>query len=378
MEETIVRWVLSRESGYLQKLLSQKLIKKLGSELTTSFGRIDLAYRTEDSDILLIELETEINSDAKLRHAMEQVKHYSRFAGGCTPSRIKVVLLYAKEGTPNKYRTIIESNARNAGVQTFTYSMLKVKQLYDRHLARITLNSGAALSRAVALGVSSLSWLNKIMGVFAQNRTQKIPWSDLMEHFNSRTNFYVLKRLAEDFELIAKYRRGRKSYLKLTVYGERYIEAVPEVSLPGYLKSESDTQTGMHLLTPVEHRRLIIEILLNNNFTKTKINIFQFLRYINVTAGEILPKRSTKISPDELQYLNNFFGSSYNVRTLKAHFQQLYKYCHELGLMERISCRSANYDKAILTSLGSRVLMCFELNLHIARERHQIPLQIVA
>jgi hypothetical protein len=69
-------------------------------------------------------------------------------------------------------------------------------------------------------------------------------------------------------------------------------------------------------------------------------------------------------------------GSSYNLETLKSHFMQLYKYSNELGMLERISCRGENYDKAMLTSLGSRVLFCFELNLQLARERHQIPLQI--
>ncbi|UCH89738.1 MAG: hypothetical protein JSV49_03560 [Thermoplasmata archaeon] len=376
MEETLVQWTLTRETGYLQKLLSEELTKQLGTELTTSFGRIDLAYKTKRGDIILIELETSIDSDAKLNHALEQVQRYSKFASDSTPSKVLVVLLYALEGTPERYQKIITRTAGEYGVRPISYSILKIKQLYDRHLARITLNSGAALSRAVTLGVSSLTWLNKIMVLYARRNVNQIAWKDVMKNFNSRTNFYVLKRLAEDFELISRFRSKRTNYLRLTSYGERYVAIMPEdegsQSPPGPLAQD----TSPHLLTPLEHRRLIIEILLNNNFTKTKINIFQFLRYINVTGGELLPKARTLISPDELQYLNNFFGSSYNLQTLKAHFRQLYKYCHELGLIERILCKNANYDKAVLTSLGSRVLTCFELNLHIARERHQIPLQI--
>jgi hypothetical protein len=376
MEETQVRWVLSRESKYLQKLISHNLTKQIGSELTTTYGRIDLAYRTEQGDILLIELETAIDSEAKLRHALEQVQHYSKFACDSTPSKVRVLLLYAAEGTPDKYHRIIKATADESGIQAHSYSMLKLKRLYDSHLERITLNSGAALSRAVALGVSSLTWLNKIMYVFAQKREKKIRWSELMTNFNSKTNFYVLKRLAEDFELIEKFRFKKTNYLRLTGLGERYVDAIPDGGLPQYLFQDTEVDHCSHLMAPLEHRRLLIEILLNNNFTKTKVNIFHFLRYINMTAGELLPKSSTVISPDELQYLNKFLGASYNIQTLKGHFQQLFKYCYELGLIERIRCRGANYDKAILTSLGSRVLTCFELNLHIARERHQIPLQI--
>ena len=163
MDETLVRWVLTRELGYLQKLLSMKLTKQLGTELTTSFGRLDMAYRTGEGGIVLIELETAIDSEAKLGHALEQVSRYSSFAAGSTPSKVCVILLYAEEGTPEKYKRTIDKGARKAGVEPYRYSMLKIKQLYDRHMMRITLNSGAALSRSVTLGVSSLSWLGKIM-----------------------------------------------------------------------------------------------------------------------------------------------------------------------------------------------------------------------
>lgn len=376
MEENLVRWVLSREYGYLQKLLNVKLTRVLGAELTTPFGRVDLAFRTDSGDIILIELETIIDSDAKLQHTMEQIERYSKFAGDSTPSSISVLLLYADEGTPEKFKTIIEKEAKKFGVKTFRYSSIKIKQLYDRHTTRIILNSGTALSRSLALGVSSLSWLNKIMEVFANRKTDNIEWDELKQEFNSKTNFYVLKRLAEDFELISKNRSRRKNYLRLTDYGSRYVDIMDQDGLPDYLTASEEDRADTPLLAPLYLRRLLIEILLNNNFTKTKVNIFKFLRYINVTAGELLPKRSTMISPDELQYLNKFLGASYNVQTLKGHFQQLFKYGSELGLLERISCRGANYDKAMLTSLGSRVLSCFDLHMHLARERHQIPLQI--
>jgi len=374
MDETLVRWVLEKELGYLQKLLAMKLTKQLGTELTTAFGRLDMAYRTGDGSIVIIELETAIDSETKLAHALEQVTRYSKFADEATPSKVSVVLLYAGEGTPEKYRHEIERCAREAEFVPVRYSMLKIKELYDRQMMRITLNSGAALSRPVTLGVSSLSWLGKIMSVFARNDRNMIPWNTLMAEFNSKTNFYVLKRLAEDFELITRYRRNKVNYLRLTGYGERFVESMPAAAPAADTADAAEPET--RLLAPVEQRRLLIEILLNNNFTKTKVNIFHFLRYINITGGELLPKHSTKISPDELQYLNSFMGSSYNLETLRGHFLQLFRYCNELGMLERIVCRAENYDKAMLTSLGSRVLFCFELNLQLARERHQIPLQI--
>lgn len=47
----------------------------------------------------------------------------------------------------------------------------------------------------------------------------------------------------------------------------------------------------------------------------------------------------------------------------------------ELGLVEKIKT-TTEYDRANLTSLGSRVLGFIEMDLHLKRERVQIPLQI--
>jgi len=51
------------------------------------------------------------------------------------------------------------------------------------------------------------------------------------------------------------------------------------------------------------------------------------------------------------------------------------KHTEELGLVERIKT-DVEFDRATLTSLGSRVLGFIEMDLHLKRERLQIPLQL--
>jgi hypothetical protein len=372
------------EPEYLQSVLGFGPLKKVGSEITTEFGRVDFMYETLENELLVIELETGINSDSKYRHCLDQILRYKNLEYKFNGKKVKVILLYATESTISKYNDLIQLNSQRYFFLTRKYSMIKIKSSFRSIMDRLNRTAGLTLSRSVALGVSSLSWLNKFMLPFWRKENDKIQSNDLKNWFNSHTNFYVLKRLAEDFELISKTRMKRVNYFALTDYGKRFQNAMLRSDLFKNVIYDKDHKLQGNLpdsdyiidLLNLEQKRILIEILLNGTLTKLKTNIFHFLRFVYFTEGEWMPKMSTKISSWQKMYINNILNSSYSARTLKELVQQLCNYCVELELVERVVNKKCPYDKLILTSLGSRVIGYFDLFLHLKRERIQIPLQV--
>jgi len=384
MNESLVQWVLMHEPEYLQSVLGFGPIKKVGSEITTDYGRVDFIYETLENELLVIELETGIGSESKYRHCIDQILRYKNLEYKFKGKKVRVILLYAQESTSAKFNDLITLDSRRYFFLTRLYSMITIKDSFRSIMDRLNRTSGLTLSRSVALGVSSLSWLNKFMLPFLEKDADKLQWNELKDWFNSHTSFYVLKRLAEDFELVTKSRSKRVNYISLTDYGKRFRNAMLQSEFfdkivfdkdhkPQSNKFESDYILD---LINMEQKRILIEILLNGNLTKLKTNIFHFLRFIYFTEGEWMPKMSTKITSWQKMYINNILNSSYSARTLKELIQQLCNYCVELELVERVINKKCPYDKLILTSLGSRVIGYFDLFLHLKRERIQIPLQV--
>ena len=61
MEESSVQWVFSKDPGQLSKIIKIPLIRCLGTEVTTRYGRVDIIYQVNDKDLLVVEVETEID-----------------------------------------------------------------------------------------------------------------------------------------------------------------------------------------------------------------------------------------------------------------------------------------------------------------------------
>jgi len=174
--------------------------------------------------------------------------------------------------------------------------------------------------------------------------------------------------------VLERLRKNRKRMIALTDHGCRFRdELYTQLSLEN--SGNSTKQNILKELT-VGQKRLLLEILLNGNFTKLKINILHFLRFVHLTEGAWLPKQGMRLTRAEIQYLNNMFNSSYNSRTLKDLILQTCTFSEELGLVQKLPAPDQVYDKVVFTSLGSRVSNHFEQLLHMERERYQIPLQL--
>jgi hypothetical protein len=379
VDESLVQWVLLKNPDHFSKILNSDLGRCLGTEITTEHGRLDFIFESGKNGLMLIELETSIDSTSKLDHCTNQIKRYLNLKNKFPKKEVRVVLVYAKEGTSEHFQKRLSEFSKNFNVILKNYSMFKLIQIYDEMLNRLNRTSGVSLGRAVALGITSITWLNKFIFLFVDGQRYPRPvdsltWKELKEKFSSGTNFYVLKRFAEDFELFQVKTHNRNREFVLTEYGKRFRDELATKIQINNENEKSELNPNKALTT--SQKQLLMEILLNGNFTKIKVNIFHFLRFVHITEGNWLPKTSSKLTKAEQQFLNNMFRTSYNSRTLKDIVQQTCTFCEELGLIERLSMPNQVYDKLMFTSLGSRVYNYFEQLLNVERERYQIPLQI--
>jgi hypothetical protein len=107
---------------------------------------------------------------------------------------------------------------------------------------------------------------------------------------------------------------------------------------------------------------------------KAKVNILYFLRFVHITEGIWVP-RGRNLDPQKVEFTNSFLGTNYTQGVISNWLNFVCNHCEELYLVERIKTNTEN-DRAILTTLGSRVLGFIEMDLHLKRERTQIPLQV--
>ncbi len=362
MNESIIQWVLLKRPEYLQEKLGFELRRKLGENYTTEQGRIDFAFET-NNEILVVELEAAINNKAKFEYCVEQVKRY-RELNFATDKPVKFVILFDKENTPPRFVKLLCDFCEKLNILLRTYSILDIQKLYKECLDELRKTAGIYLGPPVAMDVVYLRWLNKIIKPFYDEQADALPFDAVRSIFTSRTSFGVYTSLAKYFELIDE-RQNRM--IGLTDYGKRFRN--------NYNAEIIRSRAAMPDLS-TEQKRVLLEVLTNGVFTKSKVNIYYFLRFVHLTNGEWLPKSGTPEDREKLKFVNFLFGTSYRWTTIRELLLFTCNQCEELELVERMKLPKSQYDRVFLTTLGSRVLGYLELYLHLKREQIQIPLQI--
>ena len=279
MVESLVQWTLLNNPNKLGQALEFDIAKIIGQEITTDFGRIDFVLSNSQNRHLIVELETEINNKAKLDYCFNQTINYKnvRFS-----DRTDYCILYAEETNPMNKRKIEKFGNEN-GILIHTYSLERTKRLYNETIERLSLNVGLALPNPKNYTICFLRWLNKIMKSFLDLKKNELTEVEIFKPFisnsRSRTNFNCHERICLDFELF-KIINGK--YL-LTNYGEIFVQNIsPYVHGTGNVSSINLTN---------EQKRLLLKILTNGNWDDKihKVNIYWFLRFIEVTNGAWLP-----------------------------------------------------------------------------------------
>jgi len=371
MNENIVQWVLLKETNYLQRCLGNQFIlkKKLVEEYNTDYGRIDFAFETINNEIVIVELETAINNKSKLDYCINQAIRYTNIKS--TISRpTHFIILYDKDNTPKTFEEKLKLNVLRHGILLKTYSMLNIQELYRKCLDDLKRTAGLSLGKPIAMNVTSLKQINKIISLFDRENKNKLVFRDVKEEIGSPptyTTFNVHLRLSEDFDIIKKTKIRGVDVLELTELGKEFKNNLNY----NFLTSRSRNPE-----LSVGQKRVLLRSLLNGHLTKSKVNIYYFLRFIHLTEGEWVPKPTTNIDESKLKFINDLLGTCYNMRTARRFMSFTCNQCEELGLVEKIKLPNKDYHKVTLTTLGSRVLGFLELYLHLKREEIQIPIQL--
>lgn len=368
MNEHLVEWTLLREKNYLQSCIDLQLEKKICQQFTTDYGRIDFAHKIKNGGFLITELETIIDSQAKLSYCIEQTRQYQNIRFNLNDEHYTCILL-AKQSKSNYQREIINF-CNQLNIKYFTYDLNIVKKLYEKEIEKALINVGVPLAKPVAMNLTHLSSLNRLFIAFYLKNTEKLSKNDFSEFFNvldtykSQSTFNVIFYGANYFDLIYK---EKETYV-LTELGIEFRDNLnANQILPGVKKIDLS----------IEQKRVLIQSLLNGNFyeKKSKINIFYFLKFVSLTEGEWIPRGRTFDNKAKLDFINNFLKMNYTEGTVADWLKFTCNHCVELGLVEKIKTRYF-YDRAVLTTLGSRVLSFLEFDIQHKRERVQIPLQI--
>lgn len=141
MKESLVQWILLNNKAFLAECLNFPIARKVGQEITTDFGRIDFIVENNKLQHLIVELETVLNSTAKLNYCFNQVLSYRnvRFVDDTS-----YCILFADETRRNNI-VVIENFGRENNIRIHSYSLNYVKNLYSETIERLSLNVGLAL-----------------------------------------------------------------------------------------------------------------------------------------------------------------------------------------------------------------------------------------
>jgi len=365
MVESLVQWTLLNNLDSLGEMLHFDISKIIGQEITTDFGRIDFILVNNQNRHLIVELETTLNNKSKLDYCFNQTINYKnvRFS-----ESTDYCILYAEE-TITKNKSIIEKFGSDNDVTIQTYSLETAKKLYSQTIERLSLNVGLALPNPKNYTICYLRWLNKIMKPFLDFNKSVLTSAEIFEPFDnpkkSRTNFLCYERIAIDFELFT----AKKNMYSLTDYGEIFVKNIsPFVNMTSITSSINLTN---------EQKRLLLLILTNGNWDEKihKVNIYWFLRFIEVTHGNWLPKKHD-FEYSKLEIARGIFNVSYSGRTMHEFLTWCCNYCVELGLVEKIKS-TTDYDQICLTPLGVEVNNIFSLDLTLKKSRMNLSFKFL-
>ena len=233
------------------------------------------------------------------------------------------------------------------------YKTTKIVTFIYLHL----LSFGLSLPKPANYTICFLRWLNKILKPFKDTKSDKLNADELAHYFSSpnSTNFKCYLRLAMDFEMITE-NNGRFS---VTNNGLEYIQNFnPEIDFATNLSSVDLNN---------EQKKILLHVITNGKWTAHKVNIYWFLRFLEVTNGEWLPNIKD-FEKHKLDLVNGLFNVSYRSRTMYEFLCFACNWCMELGLVDRIKS-STNYDRIYLTPLGIEINNIFSLDLQIKKSR---------
>lgn len=353
MKEKLVQWTLLHNLDFLSKMLNFEISLKKGQEISTDYGKIDFIVESFSKKQLIVELETTLNEKNKRDYCFNQVLNYKnvRFA-----DHTDYCILFADE-TIQKAKAPIFNFGEANDILIRTYSINDVKKLYSSTVEKLSQSFGLAFPKPANYTICFLRWINKILKPFSDREKTRLAISDIAKYFSSpkSTNFKYYLRLALDFEMLIT----DENDFAITDDGLDYIQNFnPEIDFASNLSSIDLT---------TEQKKILLRVITNGNWTAHKVNIYWFLKFIEVTNGEWLPNNRI-FENYRLNLASGLFGVKYKSRTMYEFLNFACNWCNELGLVERIQT-GTKYDRIYLTPLGIEINNIFSLDLQLKKNR---------
>ena len=345
-------------------MLDFDIYKIIGKEITTDWGRIDFALSNNKNESLIVELETVLDAKHKIDYCFNQTLNYKNIK---LYENTNYCILFAEE---TKNHKIIEEFGKSNEIIVKSYSLEYAKKLYANTIERLSLNVGLALPSPKNYTICYLRYLNKVMKSFVDFNKEILTKNEIFKPFinskNSQTNFNCHIQLGLDFELFEEI---NKNYV-LTEYDKVFISNINQFIDDNVKKISSIELTN-------EQKRLLLKILTNGNWNNKvhKVNIYWFLRFIEITNGDWLPKNKN-IDNDKLEIARGLFNVTYVERTMYEFLNWCCNYCIELGLVEVIKTGS-RYNQVVLTPLGIEINNMFSLDLSLKRYRMNLSFKFL-
>ena len=353
MNESLVQWTLLHNLDFLSNVLDFKIAAKKGQEISTDYGKIDFVVEGLYKDQLIVELETILSNKNKRDYCFTQILNYKNVK---FTNHTSYCILFANETSPTAKLQVFDFGEAH-DILVKTYSMNEVKKLYSATVEKLSLSFGLALPKPANYTICFLRWLNKILKPFRDCEQLNLTENELASYFSSprSTNFRCYLRLALDFEMLTK----NNTDYSVTKNGFEYIQNFnPEIDFARNLSSIDLTN---------EQKTILLRVITNGNWTAHKVNIYWFLRFMEVTNGEWLPNIK-EFEDYKLDLANGLFGVRYKSRTMYEFLSFACNWCMELGLVERIAS-GTDYDRVYLTPLGIEITNIFSLDLQLKKSR---------
>lgn len=353
MKESLVQWTLLQNLDFLSKSLDFPIAVKKGQEITTDFGRIDFILENSQKNHLIVELETVLDTKNKRDYCFNQVLNYKNVSYS---DNTAYCILFASE-TNQKSKSVVNQFGIENDILVKTYSINDVKILYSSTVERLSLSFGLSLPKPANYTICFLRWLNKILKPFKDFGKTFLDEKDLARYFTSAntTNFKCYLRLALDFEMLTEIKGG----FTITANGFEYVQNFnPDIDFATNLSSVDLTN---------EQKKILLRIITNGNWSAHKVNIYWFLRFLEVTNGEWLPNVKS-FEKHKLDLVNGLFSVNYLSRTMYEFLNFACNWCMELGLVDRIKTTTF-YDKIYLTPLGIEINNILSLDLQLKKNR---------
>lgn len=391
MEELVVEWTLVRRPTFVSELFSKSLglpntdLKLVKEQFADDNGRVDLIYQ-DDNHIFLVELETSLSG--KYDFCLEQTKRYKNMASRFPGKSVHTIILYAKDITNENLRNRLVEDCRTEGIKIVEYNIADVQKIYDEEISILAKNIGLEIADIRSDMPYTLSAANRFMLAFqrakktcmttvqigkalptSKGKNKGKPWS--------QTSVVQHGYLAESMGLTYRETVHGKVFHNVTDIGQQFTEKMDissiDISKIGTVKSSIN-------LT-LDQRRILLTQLLKDNFSQIprhKAMILLFLRFITITRGEWVPKqRSYAFDPGDVKLLNHILATNWDKQTNLGNVLTWSRnYCEELGLIETIKGERKGSERAVMTTLGSRIYGLLELTQLLKREIIHIPQQI--